>query len=80
MADQDNLNQRLCIICQEDNKLPVTSEKTGRERIKQAAKIRNDEVTNRIKILTGDDDNDNTMFFFTILPTNATNHTLILAN
>lgn len=66
MADQDNLNQRLYIICQEDNKLSVTSEKTGRERIKQAAKICKDEVTNRIKTLMGDDDedNDNGMFVY----------------
>ena len=29
---------------------PLTSEKTGRERIKQAAKIRNDDVTKHIKM------------------------------
>ena len=61
MTGDDTFNPRVCIICQEDNKLPLTSEKTGRERIKQASKIHNDIVAKRIETLMGDDveDNDN---------------------
>lgn len=49
----DQIHTRLCIICQEDNKLPVTSEKTGRDRIKRAADIRDDIVSKRLKTLMG---------------------------
>ena len=65
MAEDDVFNRRVCTICQEDNKSPVTSEKTGRAKMKRAAIIRND-VTKRIKSVMWDeeDDNDNIMFVY----------------
>ena len=54
----------LCIICQEDNKSPITSEIIGRTRIKRAATIRNDVVTKRIKSLIEDDAEDNGKFVY----------------
>jgi hypothetical protein len=50
MAKDDILNHHLCIICQEDNKFPVTSEAAGRASMKRAAEIRNDIITKRIKV------------------------------
>ena len=46
-------------LLHEDNTFPVTSVKTGRGRIKQAAKIHNDVVTERLNTLMGDDAEDN---------------------
>lgn len=67
VVKDDLFNHRLCIICQEDSKVPVTSEKVGRASMKRAAEIRNDVVTKRIKSVMGDvedDDDDNGMFVY----------------
>lgn len=73
------LNPKVCIICQEDQNVPVTSEKTGRARMKRAATIRNDIVTKRIKLVTGDEEQgDDSGMFVYIIPTSATNSTHIL--
>lgn len=66
MAEDDVFNPQKCIICQEDNKSPITSEQRGRTRMKRAAKIRNDIVMKRIKTVVGDveEDNDNGMFVY----------------
>ena len=65
-SDDEDFNPQFCIICQESNKLPLTSEKTGRETLKRAASIRNDAVSKRIKILVGDcdDADDNAKFVY----------------
>ena len=66
MAEEDmlNLSVDLCIICQEDTKSPVTSQKTGRARMKRAASIRNDDVAKRIKRVVTEDDDDDSMFVY----------------
>ena len=70
MAKDDIFNHHRCIICQEDTKSPVTSEKTGRASVKRAAEIRNDIVTKRIKSLMGDDNEDNDIVTFVYHNTN----------
>ncbi len=66
MAEDDVFNSSLCIICQEDDKTPLTSQKTGRASMKRAANIRNDVVRKRIKSMMGDDkdEDDNAMFVY----------------
>ena len=70
MAKDDIFNHHRCIICQEDTKSPVTSEKTGRASVKRAAEIHNDIVTKRIKSLMGDDNEDNDIVAFVYHNTN----------
>ena len=48
-------NSRLCIICQEDNEISVTSKHKGRANLKRAAEIRDDVVIKRIKSVMCDD-------------------------
>ncbi|KAH3892082.1 hypothetical protein DPMN_016194 [Dreissena polymorpha] len=64
VAEEDGLHPSLRIICQEDNKLPLTSEETGRARVKRAAALRNDIVTKRIKRLDDKTDDQNGMFSY----------------
>ena len=66
MAEAKVVNPKTCIICQEDNRETVTSEKTGYARVNGAAKIRNDVVTKRIKVVIGEDmeDDDNDFFLY----------------
>lgn len=64
VAEDDGFNPSLCIICQEDNKSRLTSEDTGRARVKRAAEIRNDTVTQRIRRLDDKNDDDNGMFVY----------------
>lgn len=64
VAEDDGLHPSLCIICQEDNKSPLTSEETGRARVKRAAALRNDIVTKRIKRLDDKTDDHNGMFSY----------------
>ena len=66
MVEDDVFDPMICIICQEVDKSPVTSEKTGRARIKRAASVRNDVVTKRIKsVVTYDEDDiDDGMFVY----------------
>ena len=45
----EHFNLDLCVICQKDDKLPVTSAPKGRESVKRAAEIRNDIVTKRLR-------------------------------
>lgn len=56
MAEENVINPKIFFICQEDNKVPVTSEKTGRARMKRAATICNDVVTKHIKSVIGDEE------------------------
>jgi len=55
--DAEMFNQSLCIICQKDDKLPLTSELTGRNNVKRAAEIRNDAVTKRLRSIAWKDGN-----------------------
>ncbi|KAH3850765.1 hypothetical protein DPMN_093238 [Dreissena polymorpha] len=64
VAEEDGLHPSLCIICHEDNKLPLISEETGRARVKRAAALRNDIVTKRIKRLDDKTDDQNGMFSY----------------
>ena len=54
-TSQDVFNPNTCIICQEETKVPVTSEKTWRAKMKQAAEIRID-VAKCIKSMNTDSD------------------------
>ena len=62
VAEDDGLHPSLCIICQEDNKSPLTSEDTGRARVKRAAALWNGNVSKRIKRLDDKTDDHNSMF------------------
>lgn len=68
MEEADKFDPRICIICQERSKTPVTSEKTGRERLKRAAMIRNDDVAKRLKTMVDEqddgEDSDNLAFVY----------------
>ncbi|KAH3725194.1 hypothetical protein DPMN_051029 [Dreissena polymorpha] len=64
VAEDDGLHPSLCIICQEDNKSPLTNEEAGRARVKLAAALRNDSVTKRIKRLDDKMDDQNGMFSY----------------
>ncbi len=64
VAEDDGLHPSLCIICQEDNKSTLSSEETGRARVKRAAALRNDIVTKRIKRLDDKTDDHNGMFSY----------------
>ena len=59
IADDDVFNPRACIICQEDNKSAVTSEKAGRARINQLLKPVTMLLRSRIKSVMGDEEEDN---------------------
>ena len=63
VVKDDLFNHRLCIICQEDSKVPVTSKKVGRASMKRAAEICNHVVTKRIKSVMGDVEDDNNGMF-----------------
>ncbi len=56
VTEDDLYDPKLCIICQEDSKTTVTSQKIGRSSMKRAAKIRNDVVLKRIKSVIGGDE------------------------
>lgn len=45
--------ENLCIICQESTETTVTSSEVGRERVTEAAQIRDDVVLQRINISNG---------------------------
>ncbi|KAH3741765.1 hypothetical protein DPMN_048491 [Dreissena polymorpha] len=64
VAEDDGLHPSLCIICREDNIPPLTSEETGRTRVKRAAALKNDIVTKRIKRLDNKMDDHNGMFSY----------------
>lgn len=81
MEEADKFDPRICIICQERSKTPVTSEKTGRERLKRAAMIRNDDVAKRLKTMVDEqddgEDSDNLAFVYHNSKTNVTSPTRI---
>lgn len=79
-AEEDEFNPKICIIYLED-KFLVTSEKTGRARIKKADKTRNDVVRKNIKSVLGDDEDDQNKGMFVYHNNkNAISLTHILAN
>ena len=62
-TESDTFSPQLCIICQKDDKLHLTSGPTGRGKIKRAAEIREDTVSKRIKLLMNDSDSNKSDIF-----------------